>query len=81
MEQKVTDYTTNPPEERPLTIQEELLIKHMKTISYQQRLLDKIEYLEDRINKLEQTIEELTGTSVWMNYNDSTEELTDKFFK
>lgn len=75
-----TDFTTTPATERELTIQEELLIKHMKTISYQQRLLDKIEYLENRVSKLEQTIEELTGASVWMIYDENNEELNTKFF-
>lgn len=56
-----TDYTKNPPEERELTIQERLLLEHMKTIGYQQRLLKKIEYLENRINILEQVIQELTN--------------------
>lgn len=70
-----TDFTKTPPEERELTIQEELLLQHMETIGYQQKLLKKIEFLESRINKLEQVIEEITNQNVWEVISE-----TDKMF-
>lgn len=75
-----TDFTKTPPEERDLTIQEQLLLTHMQTIGNQQKILSKIAILEDRITKLEQTIEEITNQEVWTVLNDEDTKISEKFF-
>lgn len=64
-----TDYTKTPSEERPLTIQEELLLKHMENISYAQRLEKQVKFLQDKLSKVELELEDLKTTLSW-EYNE-----------
>lgn len=78
-----TDYTKIPAEERELTMQEKLLIKHMENISYAQRLEKQVKFLQDRLTKVELELEDLKTNNTWLEYNEQSEELThtDKFFR
>lgn len=65
-----TDYTKTPPEERELTMQEKLLIKHMENISYTQRLEKQVKFLQDRLTKVELELEDLKTNNTWLEYSE-----------